>query len=179
MIENIHPLYGVDNSYAQASVFFPGFQESTDVLKGFFVEPLPCIGNADLQFSVFLVPAENNKQFIVVDSVLDAVLHKGLQDQRRDQHITHRMLPLYKKVDLVLTDMSMPVMNGAELAAEIRKMPRFAELPIYVITADVEMQNEYKQMGFNDMLIKPVTLDKLKELLAKFSSQPQDKTAEK
>ena len=84
-----------------------------------------------------------------------------------------------ENVDLVLTDMSMPIMNGAELAGEIRKMPRFANLPIYVITADVEMQTEYKQMGFNDMLIKPVTLDKLKELLAKFSSQQQDKTAAK
>ena len=84
-----------------------------------------------------------------------------------------------ENVDLVLTDMSMPIMNGAELAGEIRKMPRFANLPIYVITADVEMQNEYKKQGFNDMLIKPVTLDKLKELLAKFSSQQQDKTAAK
>ena len=80
-----------------------------------------------------------------------------------------------ENVDLVLTDMSMPVMNGAELAGEIRKMPKFANLPIYVITADVEMQTEYKKQGFNDMLIKPVTLDKLKELLAKFSSQQQDK----
>ena len=72
-------------------------------------------------------------------------------------------------VDLVLTDMSMPVMNGAELVREIRKLPRFEKLPVYVITADVEMQNEYKDSGFDDMLIKPVTLDKLKELLVKYS----------
>ena len=72
-------------------------------------------------------------------------------------------------VDLVLTDMSMPGMDGAALVREIRKSPQIARLPVYVITADVEMQDEYRQAGFDDMLIKPVTLDKLKGLLVKFS----------
>ena len=74
--------------------------------------------------------------------------------------------------DLVLTDMSMPVMDGAALVREIRKSPQFAKIPVYVITADVEMQGEYKTAGFDDMLIKPITLDKLKELLVKFSQHP-------
>ena len=70
-------------------------------------------------------------------------------------------------MDMVLTDMTMPVMDGAELVSEIRKSPRFAKLPVYVITADVEMQDQYRQMGFDDMLIKPITLGKLRELLVK------------
>ena len=79
------------------------------------------------------------------------------------------------QVDLVLTDMSMPVMDGKGLVTEIRKRPELASLPVYVITADVEMRNEYRQAGFDDMLIKPVTLDKLKELLAKYAPhQPAD-----
>ena len=72
-------------------------------------------------------------------------------------------------VDIVLTDMSMPVMDGATLVREIRRTPQFAKIPVYVITADVEMQGEYWQTGFDDMLIKPVTLDKLKELLVKYA----------
>ena len=72
-------------------------------------------------------------------------------------------------VDIVLTDMSMPVMDGAALVREIRNSPQFAHLPVYVITADVEMQNQYADMGFDDMLIKPITLDKLKELLGKYA----------
>ena len=72
-------------------------------------------------------------------------------------------------VDLVLTDMSMPVMDGATLVHEIRSLPEFAKLPVYVITADVEVQGEYLKTGFDDLLIKPVTLEKLKELLAKFA----------
>ena len=82
-------------------------------------------------------------------------------------------------VDIVLTDMSMPVMDGAALVGAIRKSPRFAKLPVYVITADVEMQNEYKQAGFDDMLIKPITLDKLRNILVKYApSQSGDVTSD-
>ena len=83
-----------------------------------------------------------------------------------------------ENVDLVLTDMTMPVMNGAALVREIRKSPRFEKLPVYVITADVEMRAEYKETGFDDMLIKPITLEKLKELLVKYAPhQPPDTPA--
>ena len=75
-------------------------------------------------------------------------------------------------VDLVLTDMSMPVMDGAGLVREIRAATDLAAIPVYVITADVEMQSEYRQLGFDDMLIKPITLDKLKALLAKYAPHP-------
>ena len=80
-----------------------------------------------------------------------------------------------ERTDLVLTDMSMPVMDGAALVREIRKSPRLAGIPVYVITADVEMQAEYKRLGFDDMLIKPITLDKLKELLGKYAPQRAEK----
>ena len=72
-------------------------------------------------------------------------------------------------VDLVLTDMSMPVMDGEGLVRSIRQSSRFAALPVYVITADVEMQAKFKEQGFNDMLIKPITLEKLKKLLVSYS----------
>ena len=76
------------------------------------------------------------------------------------------------RVDLVLTDMSMPVMDGAELLREIRKSPQFADIPVYVITADVELQTDYREMGFDNALIKPMTFEKLKELLMKYDPQP-------
>ena len=80
-------------------------------------------------------------------------------------------------VDLVLTDMSMPVMDGAALVRELRQSASWASIPVYVITADVEMQAEYKEAGFDDMLIKPITLDKLKALLAKHANPPTSENA--
>ncbi|MBQ9501633.1 MAG: transporter substrate-binding domain-containing protein [Lentisphaeria bacterium] len=82
-----------------------------------------------------------------------------------------------ERVDMVLTDMSMPIMDGAGLVREIRRSPEFTDLPVYVITADVEMQAEYERDGFDALLIKPITLEKLKGLLAR-SISPSAPAAE-
>ena len=58
-----------------------------------------------------------------------------------------------RKVDLVLTDMWMPEMNGAELAYEIHRLPDCAALPVIAVTAGV--------------VFKPVTLEKVKNAIAK------------
>ena len=67
--------------------------------------------------------------------------------------------------DLVLTDMWMPVMDGEGLVRAIRAEERLAALPVHVVTADTEMPAKYKEHGFDGILLKPVTVDKLKELI--------------
>ena len=67
--------------------------------------------------------------------------------------------------DLVLSDMWMPVMDGAELAKRIREDERLAHLRVCAITADVESLASYGKQGFDAILLKPVTIEKLTELL--------------
>ena len=67
-------------------------------------------------------------------------------------------------IDIVLTDMWMPVMGGEELVRKIRRIPKLARLRVYAVTADVEVQKDCKSMGFNGVLLKPLTLEKLKTL---------------
>ncbi len=67
--------------------------------------------------------------------------------------------------DLVLTDMWMPVMDGEGLVRAIRAEGRFTALPVHVVTADTEMPAKYKEHGFDGILLKPVTVDKLKDLI--------------
>ena len=64
--------------------------------------------------------------------------------------------------DIVLTDMWMPELDGQGLVSAIRKNPKLKGLPVYVITADVEMQRSYADMGFTGILLKPVTVEALK-----------------
>ena len=73
-------------------------------------------------------------------------------------------------VDLVLTDMWMPNMNGEGLVRAIRGEPRLAGIPVYAVTADVEIQKTFKAMGFSDILLKPVTLEMLKRVIESFSA---------
>ena len=67
--------------------------------------------------------------------------------------------------DLILTDMWMPVMDGEGLVRAIRENEKFASIPVYVVTADTEMPGKYREIGFDGILLKPVTVDKLKETL--------------
>lgn len=70
-----------------------------------------------------------------------------------------------KDFDMVLTDMWMPVTDGEGLARAIRANDKYSNLPVYVVTADVELQHTYAEKGFTDILLKPVTLDMLKQFI--------------
>ena len=69
-----------------------------------------------------------------------------------------------KPFDLILTDMWMQNMDGKDLAAKIRGDERFAGLPVYVVTADIEEQKTFTEHGFTGVLLKPLTIDKLSRL---------------
>lgn len=68
------------------------------------------------------------------------------------------------RFDLVLTDMWMPNMDGEGLVKAIRAEPSLASLRVVAVTADVEIKGKFAGMGFDDILLKPITnatLDKV------------------
>jgi CheY-like chemotaxis protein len=67
--------------------------------------------------------------------------------------------------DMVLTDMWMPELDGEGLVRAIRANAALSALPVYVITADVEMLSKFETAGFTGILLKPVTVDKLRGML--------------
>ena len=71
--------------------------------------------------------------------------------------------------DIVMTDIQMPVMDGMALVAEIRKNPTISKLPVYAVTADIEMLNTYQKDGFTGLLLKPYNLAKLTEFFNQIS----------
>ena len=71
------------------------------------------------------------------------------------------------RFDLVLTDMWMPKLDGEGLVKAIRADPALSGMRVVVVTADVEFRAKFAEAGFDDILLKPVTKDKLVELLAK------------
>ena len=75
------------------------------------------------------------------------------------------------KYDLVLTDMWMPGMSGAELACTIRANEKFATLPIIAVTADIEAKDNFDMTCFSGVLQKPVTLEKVRLIIENFIKQ--------
>ena len=60
--------------------------------------------------------------------------------------------------------MTARLLDGKALAAKIRGDERFAGLPVYVVTADIEEQKPFAEHGFTGVLLKPLTMDKLSRL---------------
>jgi signal transduction histidine kinase/HAMP domain-containing protein/ActR/RegA family two-component response regulator len=73
-------------------------------------------------------------------------------------------------VDIVLMDIMMPVMDGYEVMTAIRKMPRWAELPIIAVTGKVVGSERERciEAGASDYIPKPVDSAELLEALSQW-----------
>ena len=74
--------------------------------------------------------------------------------------------------DVVLMDVRMPVMDGYEATKRIRALDNkdVAEIPIIAMTAnafDEDRQASF-EVGMNEHIAKPVSIEKLKDVLAMF-----------
>jgi signal transduction histidine kinase/CheY-like chemotaxis protein/CHASE3 domain sensor protein len=72
-----------------------------------------------------------------------------------------------KRIDLVLMDVMMPVMDGLTAARNIRADSRWAKLPIIMLTAKAmpDDQQNCLDAGANDYMAKPIDVDKLLSLV--------------
>ena len=66
--------------------------------------------------------------------------------------------------DLVITDYMMPHMNGGELASALRAHPRWAHVPIAVISAAPESTLR-RHPAFDAVLRKPFEMEALQEVV--------------
>jgi two-component system chemotaxis response regulator CheY len=72
-------------------------------------------------------------------------------------------------VDLILTDLNMPVMDGITLIRNVRKQPALKSKPILMLTTEglAAKKEEGKAAGATGWIVKPFDPDKLLETLAK------------
>ena len=68
-------------------------------------------------------------------------------------------------VDLILSDMWMPEMNGAQLSTAVKENPRLANIPIVAQTADVETNSNFDMSHFDAIILKPLTGEKLSNMI--------------
>ena len=71
-----------------------------------------------------------------------------------------------RKFSLVLTDIWMPEMSGEDLAHEIRKVRDYDDIPIVAVTADIEVGGNFDVNVFSGILLKPITIAKIKKIIA-------------
>jgi len=73
-----------------------------------------------------------------------------------------------EKIDIILLDLMMPVMNGIEFLQTIRHDPNYMGLPVIVLTTDDTKKDLVHNLGANDFITKPVNGVELLEKLKNF-----------
>ena len=73
------------------------------------------------------------------------------------------------KLDLVITDLNMPVMNGLELIKALRKLPNAVGMPIVFLTTESNdtVKQEAKSAGATGWITKPFKPEQLLAVVAK------------
>jgi two-component system chemotaxis response regulator CheY len=73
------------------------------------------------------------------------------------------------KMDIVVTDLNMPEMDGITLIKELRKLAAFKFTPILMLTTEsaLEKKQEGKQAGATGWIVKPFNPEVLLKTIAK------------
>jgi two-component system chemotaxis response regulator CheY len=68
-----------------------------------------------------------------------------------------------KKVDLIITDLNMPNMDGIQMITAVRKLPGYGFTPILMLTTEsqAEKKDAGRKAGATGWIVKPFNADQL------------------
>lgn len=77
-----------------------------------------------------------------------------------------------ERVDLVITDINMPKMDGYEVIRQVRAKPEYAALPILVLTTEAEADKRAiaREAGASGWMVKPFDPERLIEAVLKVAA---------
>ena len=80
-----------------------------------------------------------------------------------------RLLPR-DKIDLIITDINMPDINGLELISYVKNNPNYQDIPLFIISTESSDKDLEKglALGANEYLVKPFDPLKLQELISTY-----------
>jgi len=118
---------------------------------------------------------ETRKKILCIedDRETAALIAEELTDRGYEIYIAHDGREGFASIlknmpDLVLSDVSMPVMSGFELLERLIALaPRFSQMPFVFLTALTDRDNELKgrRLGADDYVTKPIDFDVLATII--------------
>ncbi|MBI5590616.1 MAG: response regulator [Deltaproteobacteria bacterium] len=85
-----------------------------------------------------------------------------------------------EKPDLIVLDITMPVMNGVEMLGKLKGQPDLKDIPVIMLTAESGKDNvmQIVKMGVRDYMVKPFKGEQLIERVLKiYTLQPKEAAA--
>jgi protein-histidine pros-kinase len=121
-----------------------------------------------------VVPRERAMRVLIVDDDRDLreTYAEALRDEGIDiataangQHALE-LLGAESPPDLILLDLMMPIMDGPTFRAEQQRDPRIADIPVIVMSAAADAEQQGRRMGC-EIMRKPVALRSFLDIVAK------------
>ena len=80
------------------------------------------------------------------------------------------ILTRHKEIDLIVTDINMPKMNGLDLLRHLKSDPRLKQIPVIIISTESGQSTvmEAVELGAAGFIRKPFTSDQIRDKLAAF-----------
>jgi len=115
----------------------------------------------EYKISLLLVDDDLRSTFALSQVLEDAGMKVEIADS--GELALSKLSDTHFNVDIVLMDIMMPGMNGYEAISHIRKIPKYSELPIIALTANVMAEDKEKclKAGADAYVPKPLDLSEL------------------
>jgi two-component system chemotaxis response regulator CheY len=75
------------------------------------------------------------------------------------------------RVDMIITDLNMPVMDGIELVSAMRSEPAYSHIPVVMLTSEFLESRKQKafESGINEWVPKPYITSRLRDFVFKYA----------
>ncbi len=112
---------------------------------------------------------DNPQTCLVMKEILEAAGYRFLGIQQATQALP---MLIQQKPDLIFLDLVMPVINGYELCSQLRKITRFQETPIIILTGSNSIVDRMrtKMAGATEFMTKPIDPYKIRTSLQRYLS---------
>ncbi|ACI98868.1 response regulator [Rhodospirillum centenum] len=128
------------------------------------VPPPPSPGSACALRVLIVEDVEVNR--LILEQMLERLGHRTLCTDSGEAALE---IVRREPVDLILMDIRLQGMDGAETTRRLRALPdnRLASLPVVAVTANVFPEDEaaYRQAGMSAVIAKPIQFDRLRDLM--------------
>lgn len=115
--------------------------------------------------------------YLVEDDIITAFLIKTLMEKfsfadeihgfQNGQDALNALLSGKVDPDMLFLDLNMPIMDGWEFLTAISKHPKYAKLPIYILTSSIDPTDKARSAEFRNVkgyLVKPLSLKDLQSI---------------
>ena len=123
------------------------------------IEETHVVATADEDAYKLLIVEDNLELLVLLNQLLSPKYHVLTATNGKEAlDIIHE-----KELDIIISDVMMPVMDGMELTRQLKKDPNFQHLPIILLTAKTQEEdyNEALLIGADSYVTKPFKLSDL------------------